>query len=497
MNLIKHTCERSSFRALIICFACYLLPPSISGAESTIALKLGQESSANVLNANSSLIKCTVVRAYPDDVDPLKVHEHTYQIGDDINLDVRGLGDWFQGLLNLGVSGKTITGILGKGVPETLTEDNYALWIREVQSATKTLCLYIDGHPFNDLTPVDVTPQWNQSNEYDQTKCPLMTLTFRLVRNSDNSADSDAFKSSYENWNTITTALYGQMRGGFWAFNPDGVKTDFTAGIPDSQGIGVYFVSSALNPDDSDKTADSYVTRLLPYSAPWMFGSLLGVGVITLICFYLGITTDLLRDTTTTANPGGRYPFSLGLCQMAFWTIVIIGCYLFIWCSSSNYNTFNSTALLLLGISSATGLSASLINKANPTRPVSSKLTPAELDLTNHHQLDDLLKMEIEDLGKLPAQSPLIITATDRIDEIKYRIKYLKNRNFRFWLDMLSEQNYVSFHRFQLVVWTFLLAIVFVWAVWAKLDMPTFDASILILMGISSGSYIGFKWPNS
>ena len=39
------------------------------------------------------------------------------------------------------------------------------------------------------------------------------------------------------------------------------------------------------------------------------------------------------------------------------------------------------------------------------------------------------------------------------------------------------------------------LGVVFAWAVYRDMSMPEFDASLLTLMGISSGTYVGFKWP--
>ena len=53
----------------------------------------------------------------------------------------------------------------------------------------------------------------------------------------------------------------------------------------------------------------------------------------------------------------------------------------------------------------------------------------------------------------------------------------------------------ITFHRFQIVVWTLVLGMVFVSNVLNDLVMPTFDASVLVLMGISSGTYLGFKLP--
>jgi hypothetical protein len=65
-----------------------------------------------------------------------------------------------------------------------------------------------------------------------------------------------------------------------------------------------------------------------------------------------------------------------------------------------------------------------------------------------------------------------------------------------FIKDLLREGNSVSFHRFQIAVWTIVLGIIFVRAVWHDLAMPDFDTTLLGLMGISSGTYLGFKIPD-
>ena len=64
-----------------------------------------------------------------------------------------------------------------------------------------------------------------------------------------------------------------------------------------------------------------------------------------------------------------------------------------------------------------------------------------------------------------------------------------------FLNDILSDGESVSFHRFQIAVWTIVLGVVFVWSVYRNITMPEFDASLLTLMGISSGTYLGFKFP--
>lgn len=61
--------------------------------------------------------------------------------------------------------------------------------------------------------------------------------------------------------------------------------------------------------------------------------------------------------------------------------------------------------------------------------------------------------------------------------------------------DLLAENNIISFHRFQIFVWTLILGIIFVANVYNELAMPEFSATLLGLLGISAGPDVGFKLP--
>jgi len=64
------------------------------------------------------------------------------------------------------------------------------------------------------------------------------------------------------------------------------------------------------------------------------------------------------------------------------------------------------------------------------------------------------------------------------------------------WLrDILSDGSGYSFHRFQIFAWTIVLGIIFVSSVYNNLVMPEFSPTLLGLMGLSAGTYIGFKFP--
>lgn len=61
--------------------------------------------------------------------------------------------------------------------------------------------------------------------------------------------------------------------------------------------------------------------------------------------------------------------------------------------------------------------------------------------------------------------------------------------------DLLTDKTGVSFHRFQMLCWTLILGAIFIFSVVADLAMPTFNTTLLALMGISAGTYLGFKFP--
>jgi len=61
--------------------------------------------------------------------------------------------------------------------------------------------------------------------------------------------------------------------------------------------------------------------------------------------------------------------------------------------------------------------------------------------------------------------------------------------------DLLTDVDGVNFHRFQMVVWTIILGFFFLNGVYRELAMPQFSATLLALMGISTGTYLGFKIP--
>jgi hypothetical protein len=161
-------------------------------------------------------------------------------------------------------------------------------------------------------------------------------------------------------------------------------------------------------------------------------------GLIIVACIYLSISTNLLKNGTS--NPKAKYSFSR--VQLMWWTIIISCCYIILFAKTSDYNLFNHSALVLLGIGVATSVGAGLID-------TSQKQTGLSL-----HQHNDS--------------------------------KGLFN-------DILSDENGISMHRLQAVIFNVLFGIIFISIMWMQHKFADFDSSQLTLIGISSGAYLALK----
>ncbi len=64
-----------------------------------------------------------------------------------------------------------------------------------------------------------------------------------------------------------------------------------------------------------------------------------------------------------------------------------------------------------------------------------------------------------------------------------------------WYRDLTTDINGPALHRVQVFYWTIILGIVFIVAVYRELAMPQFSDTLLALMGVTSGGYLGFKYP--
>jgi hypothetical protein len=234
-------------------------------------------------------------------------------------------------------------------------------------------------------------------------------------------------------------------------------------------------------------------TRL---SALGLFGYWIGVVVLAVVLVWLASTTSLLRDR------GKDTPWSLGRTQMAWWFFIVVASFVFIWLASGNYASLSNSVLALIGISSGTALSGAVIDDGKQSqmqqRPVlqaeQARLQQANQDLAAAAAAPPPGGQPAAALANVPALQANLSSLTAIAAQLAQIPTQQEPKN-SFWRDILSDENGITFHRFQIVIWTLVLAVIFVSKVRTDRTMPDFSNQLLGLMGISSGTYVGFKFP--
>ena len=244
--------------------------------------------------------------------------------------------------------------------------------------------------------------------------------------------------------------------------------------------------------------------RIYPKYMWYVYGAL---GVLLLIFLWLARSSAIVRDSSPfcgdepakTNRSWVRYlgvgeakstcSFSLARCQMAWWFFIVVGSYLFIWLVTGDRDSLTSGVLILIGISAITGFSSVMIDNSKQGQRVA--LENERRTLTQRvGQIQDATASADEKVEKGQKQA--------RLAEIETSLAGLPSppqKSEGFFQDILRDQDGVSFHRFQMAVWTVVLGGVFLSTVWRTLSMPDFSATLLGLMGISSGTFVGFKIP--
>ncbi|HJT28013.1 MAG TPA: hypothetical protein VJ784_11430 [Pyrinomonadaceae bacterium] len=245
--------------------------------------------------------------------------------------------------------------------------------------------------------------------------------------------------------------------------------------------------------------------RKLLYVASVLFIAAL-IGFIVAACY-----TTIIRDSGPPTPDGGplKRPFSLGRAQMAWWFFIILGSFLFIALVTWDVNTISSSSLVLMGIGAGTALGAAMVdaNKRQNSNSDLNTLKPKEAQL--EASITDL-KSKIAEANLPTADETLktnlaaweidLATKVEELRQVKSQLQDAISEQQRPVtagpiLDFLTDANGVTFHRFQMLVWTIVLGLFFLYSVWASLSMPQFSDTLLALMGISAGTYIGFKIP--
>lgn len=350
---------------------------------------------------------------------------------------------------------------------------NQAKCIDDATGGTKEDCqkqeiaLYLDGRKIEGLEPESGAPRPDEG-----------TLQYHLQRSD----------KSDEEWADLLGAP--PLVGDFF-YRP----TEISVGLADA-----YAVPTSVKKFN--------LVRIRKYRfVVYTIGLLLMLGLL----LWLAKSSDILRDIGP--QPSGldargqprRKTFSLARVQMAVWFCLVVASFLYIWQITGAYDILTASVLGLIGIGAGTYLGAAVIDMGQQSN-VSGQLETLQAEKAT-------LESEIEQLQQQIAAGP----AADKLGELQ---EALDGKNTQLAgvdariaplmvaaapqpsqgliKDILTDTGVgISFHRFQMFIWTLVLVVLFLVSVWNRLSMPEFSATLLALMGISNGTYLGFKLPQS
>lgn len=243
-------------------------------------------------------------------------------------------------------------------------------------------------------------------------------------------------------------------------------------------------------------------TLVIIYWAWYAWAWMLLLIALLAIFGWLVVYRDILRDGPK------PHPYSLGRCQMAWWFFLIVISYVMIWLISGDQDTITPSLLALMGISAATALGAVAIESTNGSAALSQAATD-RLALQAAQQNAQLAVNAARAAATAAPGDP--VTQKNLADAeaanavVNAKLIVVNNRingiatvpqTRGFFRDILSNsEGTVGLHRFQIAVWTIVLGIIFLVSVVTDLSMPEFSATLLAAMGISAGTYLGFKIP--
>jgi hypothetical protein len=250
----------------------------------------------------------------------------------------------------------------------------------------------------------------------------------------------------------------------------------------------------------------------------WSSALWAGAAFLVLVAAFLVISrkSDLLREGLAPASVDDRRPYSLGRTQMAVWFFITIASFVFIWIVTGSYDPLTPSVLGLIGISAGTALSAAVIDRNkesqidNRAAALARQQQQLEADVAALRTATAELQRTIANaptgfdptasLAQIIRNEADVAANLTKIQQIQTDLAKISGatptrKSGGFFDDILSDEGGVSFHRFQIAVWTLILSVIFVYTVYESLAMPEFDAKLLGLMGISSGTYLGFKIP--
>jgi len=222
---------------------------------------------------------------------------------------------------------------------------------------------------------------------------------------------------------------------------------------PKGKAVSPYVILSIGNTLDDRKIVESQFSLIFDHNRFRREIVTLFLAVILLVLLALIFRKSrflILKDASDIGktDPKGNKitnpTFSLSRTQLAFWTIVILFTYLYIWGCTGNQIHITASVLFLLGISAGTKFFGGLVDQSYKTNPQN------------------------------PPSNPVF-------------------NSDGFFIDIVSDNDGFSMARFQNIAFTIVIGTYFLFEVVTHKRIPDLDANIVILMAISSTAYIAVK----
>jgi hypothetical protein len=274
-------------------------------------------------------------------------------------------------------------------------------------------------------------------------------------------------------------------------------------------------VTFSVGPEGTGSAFDSVHERDNPIrmtviSPVYGLIALLIITVTLILLLWLVTHTNIIREPGPPPTAGKRRPYNLGRAQMAFWFFLIYASYVAIWLITGALDTITTSLLALMGISAGTALGEAMIDngkdtaKTNRVNDLSAEKVALEQSISETQpQLEaanEAASTALADQSNRDALNRQLTDSRTRLGQIEQQLRTLSAQQSAtvssgFLRDILSDSSGYSFHRFQIFAWTLVLGIIFISSVYNSLSMPEFSPTLLGLMGLSAGTYIGFKFP--
>ncbi|SMF80462.1 hypothetical protein SAMN02982917_5059 [Azospirillum oryzae] len=194
------------------------------------------------------------------------------------------------------------------------------------------------------------------------------------------------------------------------------------------------------------------------------------VAALFLVAFFRHFgRTDAITPIAGVPMPANyRAPYSLARFQLLWWSGIVTASYVAILTITGSMDTITTGTMALMGIVGGTSVLAAFQDRR-----------PSDDDTRRHQHAAAYLAAAA---ATPPDQTAMAASLAEVYPPSQGLLP-----------DLLSDAAGYNIHRLQLLAWTGVLGITFLYEVTRTLGMPELSANLLALTGISNGTYFGFK----